>query len=241
MSVMLYCILAGTPLPPPPDDDLPEAISAVGLTALVTRAPSPSGDVDAMLAFGRVIEHYHRQRTLIPMRYGCRLPDRAAVGAHLAQHRDRYRTLLDELADAVEMSVRLPLPSPAADAGPNGPPAPVESPDAGAATQPPTHTGRAYLQRRRATFAATDVADARAQRLEQVLIPHCRRHHRESGRFAGRMMISIHCLVARSDLAAFRGALAQALANADYNGVLTSGPWPPYAFAAMATAGNEAP
>lgn len=223
---MLYCVCAASDLrrAAPPLPAAPAGlrwVEAGSLAALV--APEPAHeDVAAMLAFGEVVAHYHARLDVVPMRWGSRLTDTAAVTAHLRADAARYRRVLAALADCVEIGVRLPLPEPpAGTAGAAGPAAPA--------------SGRDYLLRRRAQLQATATAEAVLERLDADLAGLYRDTRREQGWFAGGRRLSAHYLVPRPRLAAFRQRLAAAAAAGRLTTAagppLTSGPWPPHSFA----------
>jgi hypothetical protein len=226
LSLFLYCICGSLALrhtPPPPPADVPVTLRwlhADDLAALVAPAPIQD-DIAAMLAFGDVVEHYHARLTVVPMRYGSRLPGPGAVVAHLNADHDRYTALLDLLDGCVEMGLRLPL-APAAASGPQA---------KDAAT-----SGRDYLLRRRAELAVNVAAEAALDRLDDALGGLFRRRRREQGWFAGQQRLSVQYLVPRMQLDPFQERLRDAIAAGRLPGapdaVLTSGPWPPYSFAA---------
>jgi hypothetical protein len=176
-----------------------------------------------MLAFGDVVEHYHARLTVVPMRYGSRLSGPGAVVAHLSADHDRYAALLELLDGCVEMGLRLPL-------------APTAG---GAQPQDSAMSGRDYLLRRRAELAVGVAAEAALDRLDAALAGLFRRRRREQGWFAGQQRLSVQYLVPRAVLDSFAQRLQDALAAGWLPGapgaVLTSGPWPPYSFAAVDT------
>jgi hypothetical protein len=227
MSLMLYCVLAadrGARVGPPViDDPAPWPVASAGLVAIVANADAvgngPEGpDLSAALRFGRVVEHYHRRATVVPMRYGARLDDDAAVAAHLHEARARYLDLLVRLDDAVEMSLRLPLPATAA---------PVAA-----------GSGRDYLRRRQQELEAAADSDERLERIDLRLQGLYRERRTETGPFAGHRMRTAHYLVPRAVLHDFQRAMQAAMQQERAFEPLISGPWPPYSFAADAAAGD---
>ena len=227
LTLMLYCVCAASDLrraasPPPTAPAGLRWVEAGSLAALVAPAPAHE-DVAAMLAFGEVVAHYHARLDVVPMRWGSRLADTAAVTAHLRAEAERYRCVLAALADCVEMGVRLPLPEPPAGTA------------AGAAGPGATASGRDYLLRRRAQLQAATAAETALERLDADLAGLYRDTRREQGWFAGGRRLSAHYLVPRPRLAAFRQRLAAAVAagrlTTAAGAPLTSGPWPPHSFA----------
>ncbi|MCF7985712.1 MAG: GvpL/GvpF family gas vesicle protein, partial [Thiohalocapsa sp.] len=200
MSLQLYCICAVPDLAggavPRPADDRPGLrwLDTDALSALVGPVPVRD-DVAAMLAFGRVIAHYHGHFTIVPMRYGSCLPGPDAVLDHLRADRRRYETLLAALHDCVEMGLRLPLPAGAPAADPGGEPV----------------SGRDYLLRRRVELADTLRVEAALDELDRELAGLFRQRHREQGWFAGEQRLSVQYLVPRAHLCEFRRRLAGAL------------------------------
>ncbi|MCG6939866.1 MAG: GvpL/GvpF family gas vesicle protein [Thiohalocapsa sp.] len=229
----LYCIcrtrdLRPCPPPEPPDGPLGlRWVDAGDLNALAAPAPAAS-DVASLLAYGQVVAHYHAHLDLVPMRYGSRLEDADAVRAHLRADHDRYEALLETLSDCVELGVRLPLP---ADAG-----AGKQASAAGAGVAAAPRSGRDYLLARRARLEVTAAVEAVLEQLDEALAGLYRRRHREQGWFAGERRLSAYYLVPRPSLPAFQRRLAAALQTVAVPGgpqaLLTSGPWPPYSFAA---------
>lgn len=244
MSLFVYCICAAADprraaLKPPREEPPGLAwLAAPPLAALVAAAPA-ADDVAAMLAYGQVVAHVHEQLDLVPMRYGSRLPDAAAVVAHLRADRARYAALLEHLAGCVEMGLRVPL----AASGPASatPPAPA----AGTAAATAAVSGSDYLRRRRQELEATAAVESAVDRLVAELAGLHRDSQREQGWFAGQRRLSVQFLVPRALLPAFRMRLAAAVAAGGWEtsgpcAVLTSGPWPPYSFAALADGGDAA-
>ena len=217
---MLYCVSAAKheTLAPPAHEPVPRAVSADGLVgfvadSLVTGGGEGIADVEAALHFGQIVEHYHRQATVVPMRYGCRLPDEAAVTRHLQQHGQRYRRLLERLDDCVEMSLRRPLPKRVR----HRPVIPI--------------SGRDYLRSRQQEFAAAARRAEWLDEIDAVLKGLYRERRSEQGPFAGRQMLSTHYLVPRPQVAAFQRTIEEWAGDRPRTDLLVSGPWPPYTFA----------
>ncbi|MBK1619784.1 hypothetical protein CKO42_15300 [Lamprobacter modestohalophilus] len=234
-----------------------QAVSAHGLTAWVgenAEASQNAQDAQAALAFGRAIEALHRTMTVIPLRYGCVFADTAAVEAHLGEQQHRYRALLEELEDCVELSLRIPVV--AAETGLGSGLSSGLGSGLGAAglavglemdLEPVTDSapsgaelrrGRSYLLGRKQRLAAEQAAVRAAEALDQPLTGLVRRRDIESGWFAGQAMVSAHYLVPREqleqvDAVLHEAALSRAAETASAPWLL-SGPWPPFHFAALA-------
>ena len=64
-------------------------------------------DIPRIMAYQKVVESFHSDRTVIPMRYGCMLRDRPRVIQLLKRNAHQYESLLKELDGCVEMGIRL--------------------------------------------------------------------------------------------------------------------------------------
>lgn len=210
------------------------AVSAHGLTAWVGEIPHPLQDAQAALEFGRVIEAYHQHMTLIPMRYGCLFDDVPAALAHLNAQRHRYQRLLAELDGCVELSLRIPVANLRLESEADPVPGSELDSQQGAGVR----SGRSYLFERKRRLAAEQARVSEAEALDERLAGLFRRRSIESGRFAGRAMLSVHYLVPREQAgqvdAVLRDASRRQAANAGSEPWLLSGPWPPYHFSALA-------
>lgn len=114
MKYLLYCIFSN------PNNQISNTLTGVdgqpvvlvennGISAAVsgTAHSSLEPDVERILAYKSVIESFHRDRTLIPMRYGCLLKDKEQIVRLLAKNQTRYEALLKKLDNCVEMGIRL--------------------------------------------------------------------------------------------------------------------------------------
>ncbi|MEA1050653.1 GvpL/GvpF family gas vesicle protein [Lamprobacter modestohalophilus] len=231
-----------------------QAVSAHGLTAWVGENAEASQDAQAALAFGRAIEALHRAMTVIPLRYGCVFADTAAVEAHLGEQQHRYRALLEELEDCVELSLRIPVVAAETGLGSGlssglgsglgaaglavGLEMDLEPVTDSASSGADLRRGRAYLLERKQRLVAKQSAVRAAEALDQPLTGLVRRRDIESGWFAGQAMVSAHYLVPREqleqvDAVLHEAALRRAAETASAPWLL-SGPWPPFHFAALA-------
>lgn len=206
------------------------------LSAAVSRiAPQDlAPDLPRIRAYERVVNSYHRQGTVIPMRYGCVLERESQVMELLDQHNPQYEALLQELEGCVEMGLRVLLPQASLGAvspgGPEGcrelagPPPPVES--------PPERLGLTYLTARKAHYARQDrwtgdyrrTADRCLAQFAGLFVKS--KTEAPSPRLP---LLSLYFLVPRTKVEPFRLAFRQLNATESAR-LLLSGPWPPYNF-----------
>ena len=239
MNYLTYCIFHT------PGHQNPGALSGVhdqpvalvsnkGLTAAISGITQPNllPDVSRILTYKRVIEFFHRDRTVIPMRYGCMLNDKQQVCRLLEKNSDQYGRLLSTLKGCVEMGIRILL----ADEGLaiaelkknegqflfNG--------DKSRQSGPKSETsGRAYLSDRKTHYDREDQAD---KEIETVL-DHF--HQAFTGlyiRFKSEFqnhLLSLYFLVPRDAVKQFRQVFLNISQDAGAK-LLLSGPWPPYNF-----------
>lgn len=231
----MYCVFRAKI----PERDLPQGVegSSVivvwnnGLGAAVSKispgALSPT--IPRLKAYQRVVEILQRNRTVIPMRYGCACETRAQVVQLLKDRGEEYRALLDKVGDCVEMGIRLLLP---------------QAPSAGlpgdAAGPGVRSSGRAYLEARRERYAAQNRAAAGQERLVEAITTRLgglftQRRNETFSSYRGRLA-SLYFLVPRNQVEAFRQAFRD-LRVGDSAKLLLSGPWPPYNF--VLTTGNR--
>ncbi len=243
MSYLLYCLskhleeleldgLAGV-------EGQPIGIrTCTGLSAVISMLSAPElsqADLSTIMSYQRVIDYFHRKRTIIPMRFGCVLSEEAQIIRFLEDHCEEYRALLEELEGCVEMGIRIlmdnrqyeePVPSSV-----GSDPAP---PDPGLAG-----TGRGYLRARRSHYAARDqLGNGERAIIETVRGPFCglfvRCKAEKSMPIAGNhessaRILSLYFLVKREEVEKFRQVF-QAFASRSSARLLLSGPWPPFNF-----------
>jgi hypothetical protein len=236
MSCLFYCICRH------PGPEVPGPLTGVGggavyqvahrdLSAAVSRVNRavPTPDMSLVQAYERVVLSYHRHLPIIPLRYGCVLPEESRVVEHLARQAPYYEALLRDLADCVEMGLRVLLPSVClgGEGGPEEvPPDPVPSAPA------PNRLGLAYLTARKAHYARQDRwtgeyrrINARCQQGLAGLFVRCKTEA-PSPRLP---VLSLYFLVERGAVAAFRQGFRRLVAREPAR-LLLSGPWPPYNF-----------
>jgi len=91
------------------DDQPVVQISNNGLVAAVSPVTREDlkPDVSLIMAYKKVIDSFHRERTVIPMRYGCLLGEKKQGFQLLEKNRMQYETLLKKLDGCVEMGIRV--------------------------------------------------------------------------------------------------------------------------------------
>jgi hypothetical protein len=246
MSYLLYCIFRSQPQPEA------EVVAGVGgrpvlvvdrrgLSAAVSemREPDSYPDVPSVLAYESVVESFFRRRTVIPMRYGCAARDRIELADVLDKHRKECDALLHRLEGLAEMGIQVPAETFLAErseaAAENGPT--VESQ---ARLDGSNRSGASYLSAKELYYRS---ADRKVERQNELALAVCRPL---AGLFVerkvelpsrGTSLLSLHFLVPRASVEAFREAGRRALHN-EFRNPRISGPWAPYNFAAFSDCGG---
>jgi hypothetical protein len=233
MSCLLYCIFShqaplhptpvlgvgGQPVYPVTQGSLAAAVSRTGSTLV--------SHLDGLKAYGRVVAFFHLYHTVIPVRYGCVLPDESQVTWLLESNRLEYEALLTELAGCVEMGLRVKVnPEMSGPGESREPERPPFTPSA------PEHSGAAYLLARRARYAALDQGTEVTQHLAAQYLDHFNGLFIKSKIERPRPqmpLLSLYFLVPADRVEAFRQAYRR-LQPSPEAGTLLSGPWPPYNF-----------
>ncbi|MBI3077546.1 MAG: GvpL/GvpF family gas vesicle protein [Deltaproteobacteria bacterium] len=194
------------------------------LGAAVSRIEPPdlTRNMTPVLAYAKVVEALHADRTVLPMRYGCVFEEEPQVVELIRVHGEEYGAVLRGLDGCVEMGVRV-LP-------PTGSPSrcsPIPPQIRGA-------SGRAYLAARAARYAREEAADravaAVAERLRGALDGLAERIETDRAVRTDRALSSLYFLVKRGAVEPFRLAFRH-IERAEAARLLLSGPWPPYNFA----------
>lgn len=261
MSLLLYGIVfAGSRHGSQPPPRLPSGvggapvrlIQATGLGAAVSTVASSAltPTVERALAYARVVEALHADRTVLPLRYGCALSKESDVVDLLGMQGGTYAELLRGLDGCVEMGVRI-LTAARPSAG-SGRPELVEGRGSAGKGDPSVTSaewraeawgslpGTAYLNRRTELYAeqercAREVMTS-AQRLRAAfagLFLTCKMDGSPAvgPRTIFRVpLLSLYFLVKREVLPSFRVAFLR-IDLAERARLLLSGPWPPYNFA----------
>lgn len=235
MGYLLYCIFRkptapglanlkgvdGLPVLTVGDHRLRAATSRIGTQDLVA-------DIPRLLAYERVVEAFHRENTIIPLRYGCVFEDLSQLRRLLQGQGRQYQLVLNELEGCVEMGIRLLIPARSERLS--------GDPEFRASPAPETTTGRpggAYLAARRERYASLDretqaqalIAEKMCQAFAGLYV----RRRMESRDLEGERLLSLYFLVPRPSLNRFRQTFQQLCAPPGGK-FLLSGPWPPYNF-----------
>jgi hypothetical protein len=260
MKYLLYCIfrnpgdtVSGSTMKP--DGCRPEPVAGVGgrpvflisckgLGAVVSETPLFCGnetrsllspDISRILEYEKVVESFHNDSTVIPMRYGSLFENESRIVQHLEERREQYEAMLRELDNCVEMGIRVLIPS--LEGGNGEKESPVtrfaildsNTPD----------SGLRYLKNRMACYARQEqLAEKNRSVIEQCrtafsgLYVQCRSEDTSAAlyqRMLCKPLVSMYFLVPRTQLEPFRSAFRQ-LCSTRSAKLLLSGPWPPYNF-----------
>ena len=249
MPWLLYCLFAGQ-APPPPQTPPGVGGAEVGVLehnglgaalSWVGRRDSTPALAD-LKAYGKVVEAFHNQRTVIPLRYGCLCPDQKQVASLLEAGRDPCEPLLTELHGCVEMGIRALLPAGTLEERTaSRPEAPPSRAQCAARAQASPRPGTAYLSTRLAGREAESGEDrlagdwpakCRAALAGLFVRSLCEGPAASRGtEQVGGLLLSMYFLVPRPRVPAFQRAFAEFSLQQDAK-LMLSGPWPPYSFAA---------
>jgi hypothetical protein len=192
-------------------------------------------DLPRVQAYERVISSYHRQGTVVPIRYGCVVEQESQVIKLLDEHGSHYEVLLQELEGCVEMGLRVLLPSgPWAAVTPGGPEGSKEvvGPHPPDPALRPERLGLAYLTARKAHYTHQDRWTGEYRQVADRCLAHFAGLFIKSkleGPSARLPLLSLFFLVPRPTVKSFRQAFRH-LTAIEPARLLLSGPWPPYNF-----------
>jgi Gas vesicle synthesis protein GvpL/GvpF len=202
--VIEICAITEEPLPRLPDSDDLQAVSSAGLVALCTPAQEQTLTPEVLWSREEMLEQWMEHCDLLPVRYGTRLEDEAAVARVLAERRGELVEALQRVRGSVELSVRVLEPESA-----------TSEPDE------PT-SGADYLRTRvRHAEVANDVHAA--------LEPLARAGKQNAGRATGELLRAAY-LVDRDGVGKFAERVGDLQKSNPQLRLLCTGPWPPYSF-----------
>ncbi len=229
--IWVYAICERPELPPPRRRGLAQApldgVRHGALLAVISRHVHPPGDpaLDALWVHERVVERIMADRAVLPMRFGTRLPDEAALDEVLAARQQEFLAALDRVRGRVEVGVRAMQPQ----LGGTEPPAlPVV---------PVAMSGREYLEAKLRNGRRTDhEAAALHEPLARLAVAVSRRAAQ-----APDELLRASYLVETANLARFRGTVERLQRAHEEVAILCTGPWPPYSFVGEAAALTTVP
>jgi hypothetical protein len=206
--------LAGAPL---------ERVGEGQLQAVISRhAELPDVDgLDALWAHEEVVERLMAEGSVLPIRFGSRLPTAAALPVALATHRGELLSALDAVRGRVELAVRALRP-----AGGDGGDARSAEEVAAEARAADHDAGRAYLRRR---LELRDRMDAAAAALHAPLAAAAVAGCRRPGRTPDEVLRASY-LVERPAMAEFSSRAQRLQREHPELAVVCTGPWPPWSF-----------
>jgi len=219
-------------------------VSHDGLSAAVSRVlpADVTPDVSRLLAYGNVVEAFHEDLTVIPLRYGCLFDKEHQIVRVLSERAEQWKTLLKELDGCVEMGIR---------SLPENEEGGVDDEEIRRSYGKPEvaracNSGRAYLSAIKAHYA-------RQERIAREDIAGLQRCREALGGVSVKSKMdeplcawlprvrvpipSLYFLIRRSDVESFRQAFRE-ISSREPTGLLLSGPWPPYNFVEITRAGE---
>ena len=207
--IELYAI-TDHPSPPLPHGTQLRLVPIDGLAAVCTPARDAELSPETLWRHEDVVEALMADRDLLPVRYGTRLEDEAAVARAVEERRDELAAALDRVRGAVELSVRVVATG--------------TRTSSVAAVEP--SSGAEYL-RLRARVEANHDRTARA--LDEPLSALARAS--VEGRPRPPELFRAAYLVERATVERFAAEVSR-LQNLNPGlSILCTGPWPPYSFA----------
>lgn len=250
MRYLVYCILNGDRHEPRPRlrfFGYPRASIIVracelGVVASEISSADLAPDVARLLAYSKVVEWYHRERTVIPLRYGCILSTLSDLRLLLKDHQREYLRLLGELDGHAEMSARVALDEPrpftslrTSSLQTSSAPRPL----ARFAGRHHNRPGIAYLAGRSNYYACREDFDQRCEEIRRSICEIAEgtfvRCAAECSEHSGKGVLTLHFLVSRRGGGRFKQALRTLPAYCG-SAVAVTGPWPPYNFVRSPTA-----
>jgi hypothetical protein len=219
--IWVYALCEAPDRPPPRRRGLAQAplegIPAGRVLAVVSRHSHAPGEpaLDALWAHERVIERLMADRAVLPMRFGTKFPDEAALRAAVESREEAVLAALEHVRGRLELGVRVMRP-----AGSDG-----DEP------APPPRDGREYLLTR---LAGARRAEAAAAELHDPLAALAVSARRRSTQAPDEVLRAAY-LVDRAQVAHFRATVERLQRDHEDVALLLTGPWPPFSFAELPT------
>ena len=245
MRHLVYCILNGDRQEPRrrlrflgyPRASIILRTCELGVVASETSGADLAPDVARLLAYSKVIEWYDRERTVIPMRYGCVVDTLRDIRRLLEDRQREYMQLLRELDGHAEMSAKVALNEspPFTALRTNLAPQPLAQLSGRDHNRP----GIAYLAERSNYYACREDFDKRCEEIRRSICESAKgtfsRCDAEGSERGGKGVLALHFLVSRRGIDTFKQALRALPAHCG-SAVAVTGPWPPYNFVRSPTA-----
>jgi hypothetical protein len=214
--IWVYAICERPDLPAPRRRGLAQAsldgVREGELLAVVSRHAHTPGEpaLDALSVHERVVEGLMADRAVLPMRFGTKLPDEAALREALAARQGEFLAALDRVRGRVEVGVRAMRPARVA----------------AAEKVPLRPSGRDYIE---AKLRNGRLAQREASMLHDPLSALAVEARRQHARTADELLRASY-LIESAALARFRSAVARLQRAHPEIAILCTGPWPPYGF-----------
>jgi hypothetical protein len=227
--IWVYGICERPELPPPRRRGLAQApldgVREGELLAVISRHAHPPGDpaLDALWVHERVVERMMADRAVLPMRFGSKLPDEAALRDVLATRQQELLATLERVRGRIEVGVRAMQPVGGDPASNNSRPV---------ASVPIAATGREYLE---AKLRDGRRVEREAAALHEPLASLAVAVSRQPGRAPDELLRASY-LIEAPVLARFRATVERLQRTHPGAAILCTGPWPPYSFVANAAA-----
>jgi len=232
--IWVYAICDRPDMPPPRRRGLAQApldaIREGDLLAVVSRHSHPPGDpaLDALWVHERVVERIMADRTVLPMRFGTKLPDDEALRAVLATRQQELLATLARVRGRVEVGIRAMQPLGGDPASNHSQPAP---------SVPVAATGREYLE---AKLRNGRRVEREAAALHEPLASLAVAVSRQPARAPDELLRASY-LIDAPVLARFRATVERLQRTHPGAAILCTGPWPPYSFVTSAAAPTAEP
>ncbi|MDA8212855.1 MAG: GvpL/GvpF family gas vesicle protein [Clostridia bacterium] len=189
---------------------------------------------EEILHHEEVIELVMGQQTILPARFGTVLTDPRAVDEVLSKYYSRFQDLLRELADKLEMGVRVIWQPPAKVARKELPV--TEPPETGTAETETPVSGRAYLLAKWQDYRMHQEWDGQGQAIVRGIhesISPLAVKWRLTNQLSPTLLFSGAYLIENDKVEAFRDRCRSLLHRYPELKFLCSGPWPPYNFSGL--------
>jgi Gas vesicle synthesis protein GvpL/GvpF len=221
--IWLYGICDRPDMPPPRRRGLAQApvdgIREGELLAVISRHIHPPGDpaLDALWVHERVVERIMADRTVLPMRFGTKLPDDEAVRDVLSTRQQEFLVALARVRGRVEVGIRAMQALGTEPVSNNSTPEP---------SRPVATSGREYLE---AKLRDGRRVEREAAALHEPLASLAVAVSRQSARAPAELLRASY-LIEAAMLARFRATVERLQRAHPGTAILCTGPWPPYSF-----------